>query len=67
MATKNHVAGARTPKDAGPSYEVRAEGRAGSQARTMFSAVGPFWPCAMSKFTFWPSSSSRKPWAAMFE
>jgi hypothetical protein len=25
------------------------------QAGVMFSAVGPFWPCAMSKVTFWPS------------
>ncbi len=33
------------------------------QAGTMFSACGPFGPWVTSKLTFWPSRSSRKPWA----
>ena len=42
------------PYGAGPGYVVRQR-----QAGTMFSACGPFWPCVMSKATFWPSRSSR--------
>lgn len=36
------------PEGCGPQLQnVRQR-----QAGTMFSAVGPFWPCAMSKVTF---------------
>jgi hypothetical protein len=61
--------GSRKGNEPGPHPMARAQLRSTPQcqAGVMFSACGPFWPCVTSKFTFWPSCSSRKPWAAMFE